>query len=86
MFLSMIRNTPRSSALGAPSWPPAKADCSCRGPILLPPLMPFGPIPGSFVFLVAVGMLDRIWLPRLHAANAAGARDPETGAVEAGAP
>ena len=47
--------------------------------------MPFGPIPGSFMFPVAIGMLDRIWLPRLHAA-ATGARDPETEAVEAGAP
>ena len=84
MFLSMIRNTPRSSALGAPPLPPAKADCSRRGPISRPPPMPFGPVPGSFVFLVATGMLDRIWLPRLHAANTAGARDPETGA--AGAP
>ncbi len=46
--------------------------------------MPFGPVPGSFVFLVAIGMLDRISLPRLHDANAASARDPETGA--AGAP
>ena len=46
--------------------------------------MPFGPVPGSFVFLVAIGMHDRIWLPRLHAANATGARDPETNA--AGAP
>ena len=44
--------------------------------------MPFGPIPGSFVFLVAVGMLDRIWLPRLYA-NATGARGPETGAAAA---
>ncbi len=48
--------------------------------------MPFGPIPGSFVFLVAIGMLDRIWLPRFHDANAAGARDPEAGAVEANVP
>ena len=86
MFLSMIRNMPWPSALGASSWPPAKADCSCRGPILRPPLMPFGPIPGSFVFLVAVGMLDRIWLPLPHDANATGARGPEAGAVEANVP
>ena len=45
--------------------------------------MPFGPIPGSFVFPVAIGMLDRIWLPRLHDDNDAGARDPETGAANA---
>ena len=44
--------------------------------------MPFGPIPGSFMFPVVIGMLDRIRLPRLHAA--AGARDPE--AVEASVP
>ena len=79
----MIRNTPRSSALGAPPPLPARADCSCRGPILRLPLMPFGPVPGSFVFLVAIGVLDRTWLPRLHDANAAGARDPETGAAAA---
>ena len=84
MFLSMIRNTPRFPALGAPSWPPAKADCSCRGPVLRPPPMPFGPVPGSFVFLVATGMLDRIWLSRFHVA--AGARGPEAGAVEANVP
>ena len=47
--------------------------------------MPFGPILGSFVFFVAIGMLDWIWLPRFRAA-AAGARNPEAGAVEAGAP
>ncbi len=47
--------------------------------------MPFGPIPGSLVFPVAIGMLDRIWLPRFRAA-AAGVRDPETNTVEAGAP
>ena len=47
--------------------------------------MPFGPIPGSFVFPVAIGMLDRIRLPRLYA-NATGARGPETGAVEANVP
>ena len=47
--------------------------------------MPFGPIPGSFMFPVAIGMLDRIWLPRFRAA-ATGARDPEAGAVEAGVP
>ena len=46
--------------------------------------MPFGPVPGSFVFLVAIGMLDRIWLPLLHDANATGARGPEAGT--AGAP
>ena len=84
MFLSMIRNTPRSSALDAPPLLPARTDCSCRGPILRPPPMPFGPVPGSFMFLVAVGMLDRISLPLLHDANATGARDLETEA--AGAP
>ena len=45
--------------------------------------MPFGPTPGSFVFLVAIGMLDRTWLPRLHDANATGARGPETNAAAA---
>ena len=47
--------------------------------------MPFGPVPGSFVFFVAIGMLYWIWLPRLHDA-ATGARDPEAGTVEAAAP
>ena len=48
--------------------------------------MSFGPVPGSFMFLVATGMLDRIWLPLLRDANATGARGPEAGAVEANVP
>ena len=84
MFLSMTRNTLRSSALDASPLLSARTDCSCRGPISRPPPMPFGPVPGSFVFLVAIGMFDRIWLPLHHDANATGARDPETEA--AGAP
>ena len=84
MFLSMIRNTPRFPALDAPPLLPARTGCSCRGPISRPPPMPFGPIPGSFMFPVAIGMLDRIWLSRLHVA--AGARGPEAGVVEANVP